>query len=135
MNTITDENKQTEPQSTAQHTPGPWRISGSCFVKQSPDKKYFHELIVETHDAPSNRRPSIATVNARAYVDTPKQALRPDKEAEANARLIAAAPELLEELEQLVGFLDRYPHQLSVDISGYLDSSRAAIAKVKGGAQ
>lgn len=47
--------------------------------------------------------------------------------AEANARLIAAAPELLEVLEEIVEMLE-----LGVDPWGALKDAHAAIAKARG---
>lgn len=59
--------------------------------------------------------------------------------AEANARLIAAAPELLAALEAFIGLPFPMPGQKSSnrgwsDFQAYCDQARAAIAKAKGGA-
>lgn len=53
-------------------------------------------------------------------------------ELEANANIIAAAPDLLAALSGLVGFLTDYPHPYHEDISGFLEEAEAAIAKAKG---
>ena len=54
-------------------------------------------------------------------------------EAEANARLIAAAPELLAMLERLVPAMpDLGDIDLGEDDNALLDEARALIAKVKG---
>lgn len=84
------------------HTPGPWSIND-----QNPDD--------EEIEAPSG-----------------PVAIALGREAEANARLIAAAPDLLAALEECL---------LNSDIHGKygpparsLEKARAAIAKAKGGA-
>lgn len=65
------------------HTPGPWAVDVSL------------PGIVEIRD--SEKR-MLATVYAPDYLNHPVT----DEEAEANARLIALAPELLEALEEMV---------------------------------
>jgi hypothetical protein len=54
-------------------------------------------------------------------------------EADANARLIAAAPELLEALTNLCGLAEKRPGSLH-EYKAAVDSARAAIAKATGGA-
>lgn len=56
-----------------------------------------------------------------------------DKEAEANARLIAAAPELLEALKGLCGLAELRPGHLQ-DYKAAVADARAAIAKATGSA-
>jgi hypothetical protein len=54
---------------------------------------------------------------------------------QANARLIAAAPELLERLEDAAGVLQSIEDQLkgkSVAVTAVLEYAKAAIAKAKG---
>ena len=98
----------TENQST--HTPGPWRMGrvqdpGNAAWYVTPQPKLLADVCVVEFDCDTARR---------------------IEEHEANARLIAAAPELLEVLEGIVtrkdpeGFLPEY------------DKARAAIAKAKG---
>ena len=63
-----------------EHTPGPWKVStGSVYVDDGSDYP----------------------VTRIAYMDRDGHDIRP-VERDANARLIAAAPELLEALEKLV---------------------------------
>ena len=52
--------------------------------------------------------------------------------AEANARLIAAAPDLLESLEMIVSEADSYTARTGKPVYNWLDQARAAIAKAKG---
>lgn len=84
---------------TAQHTPGPWAVDAA------PNG---HQFIVAEHRADICRMGS-------------ENMLADDSSAAANARLIAAAPELLAVLEHV---LDR------ATMPGFLrDQVRAAIAK------
>ncbi len=50
--------------------------------------------------------------------------------SEANARLIAAAPDLLAALEGILAQIQRPPHMAFADD---IDTARAAIAKARGG--
>lgn len=99
---------------TAQHTPGPWIYY--------PDGNAI--CVVKTH---------VLKVIADAdfgHVDIP--------EREANARLIAAAPDLLAALDMLAGWVDanREPEVTSEgqQAAWILETARAAIAKATGGA-
>lgn len=90
--------------SGASHTPGPWGICPS--FGGNPDA---FSISVVGDDR----------LIATAWDRTPFDEANP---AEANARLIAAAPELLEALEYLV----------SLGGGDCLDIARAAIAKARG---
>ena len=89
---------------TTQHTPGPWAVDASlCTV---------HHLLFQH---PLDNRNKIASVTS-----------------EANARLIAAAPELLEALTSIVEFWDA---NVPADyLSEQHKAARAAIAKATGAA-
>lgn len=63
---------------TSQHTPSPWTING--FTRIEGDNKLIAQIQLPQNTSFSSKEPS-------------------QKEAEANAYLIAAAPELLEALE------------------------------------
>ena len=52
--------------------------------------------------------------------------------AEADARLIAAAPDLLEALEMIVAEADSYTARTGKPVYNWLDQARAAIAKARG---
>lgn len=95
---------------TTPHTPGPWRLRyGKLFE--------YDYLLKAGKDTPI------------AYWSNFK--IRTKKESKANARLIAAAPELLEALQNaqmaLAGFVDR-----SGIVQNALDKASAAIAKSTG---
>ena len=96
------------------HTPAPWRVSS-----ESPRiiKKDYRAI---GSDAGFLIASTMGNDNSGFYAS--------EQEADANARLIAAAPELLEALEELITatqHLDQC-HQATAD------KARAAIAKAKG---
>lgn len=104
------------------HTPGPWhtfRQGTKHFVSQSADEefRFAHAVIFETNYHPDN------IVAAR-------------NEAEANARLIAAAPDLLAMLVEIVG--QENPNRWGYDAAhkalddDWRAQARAAIAKATG---
>lgn len=104
---------------TAQHTPGPWSLCG-------PDTDLVRD---------GNYR-AVARASFRA---TPTVNLI--HETKANARLIAAAPELLEALTRLVEDLEMRSNWKRGDDKGVVDcghsvylKARAAIAKAGGAA-
>lgn len=70
--------------SETKHTPGPWSVN-ECHVYRYDDE--YDETICDTSGAPTE---------AAFMSDVPDR-------AEANARLIAAAPELLEACKRLMG--------------------------------
>lgn len=97
---------------TKSHTPGPWEVDDVLSSQAS-----------NAISAPTWGM--LATVSKGTAKDDEKEAL-------ANARLIAAAPELLEALKALCvrwkGNPDNYSHAAEIR------QARAAIAKAKGGA-
>ena len=95
------------------HTPAPWRVSS-----ESPHiiKKDYRAI---GSDAGFLIASTMGNDNSGFYAS--------EQEADANARLIAAAPELLEALEELIAATQHLdPCQATVD------KARAAIAKAKG---
>lgn len=95
----------------AAHTPGPWR------VYHAP----YNQLSVGT-DVEDITGPDFEICR---FGDTN------DSEDEANARLIAAAPELLEALEGAVPFLEADQRICDFEVAP-LTKARTAIAKAKG---
>lgn len=65
-----------------------------------------------------------------AYLD--RRGVRDEKEIEANAHLIAAAPDLLTALVALVGEYDLGEVDLEPEDLAKLEAARAAIAKAEG---
>lgn len=94
---------------TVKHTPGPWNVSGS------------HIVSVKTGV-------QLAEVFSPCGYDPKNQ-----KEA-ANARLIAAAPDLLAALEQCLVIVDAHRRISGGDGDMAAMNARAALARAKGGA-
>jgi hypothetical protein len=90
---------------TTKHTAGPWRVSGCCFIRQDAIGKWMHEPII-AHGNEEEINPSLATVNCRVHCATEREANKPDQETLANARLISAAPDMLEALKEADRMLD-----------------------------
>ena len=104
------------------HTPAPWRVSN-----ESPRiiKKDYRAI---GSDAGFLIASTMGHDNSGFYAS--------EQEADANARLIAAAPELYESLadaladyDNWVSDEDNYPHEHLV---AWAEKARAAIAKAKG---
>lgn len=94
----------------AQHTPGPWKMEEWRYPTASPPRV---ELAIQ------NDRRRILVLDADESGDNPY--IIPWDEAKANARLIAAAPDMLEALAKI-----------AVTPSSFIDIrqvARAAIAK------
>lgn len=94
----------------SERTPGPWALepNGPAWNLKSPDRaEHFLIFLGMLHN------------NAG--------------ELEANARLIAAAPELLCVAEGALGYLEALPQHYRPDEAWFVPL-RAAIAKAKGGA-
>ncbi len=111
--------------SEMKHTPGPWRINVSGSDRWSVD-----------YDGPSSTYITICGKrSAPVCFAVEPSAYKNDEEVEANARLIAAAPELLEAADHI----DRTATDIADDMvvisgTGYR-LLRAAIAKATGAPQ
>ena len=89
----------------AEHTPGPWHImEGTDWVIVSPEV-------------------SVAAVYTPRGVREVRQ---------ANANLIAAAPDLLEALETAAYVLEHYLDYTQNDMAVMAEDARAALAKARG---
>ena len=113
------------------HTPGPWVVRDAdtmCPVIDSPNvgKGYWASLATATQRDPHPREGGGISMET----------------ARANARLIAAAPELLEALEELIADAGPRSHHLGCECGGVgyggktckqrMDMARSAIAKARG---
>lgn len=98
----------------AKHTPGPWYHNGYGDVIDGQGRVIVNSGHIHAYDV---RNP--------AY-ENPKQLIACDDGGEANAALIAAAPDLLEALEITLNEAEDQCGQLDVDTLGIL---RDAIAK------
>lgn len=98
---------------SAKHTPGPWWASGSDFAV----------LAADADDAPYAR--TVAETNVGDMTDV---------EALANARLIAAAPDLLHALKQMQACSHKtHSHgEFPAKTCGLCTKALAAIAKAEG---
>jgi hypothetical protein len=121
----------------SQHTPGPWALTEprmgafneALMSVVTPGKRYVADIqptAPQSHRAGNNR-----IVRRKVF----------GPEDMANARLIAAAPELLEALVEILGPLNvcsdnpnvRHDASLPIDMTmGELRKARAAIAKARG---
>ena len=90
----------------SKHTPGPWEVAYQDKNGQSVVKGEHIEVATCWHHC-------VGSI---------------EKEMHANARLIAAAPELLEALKELMVAADR----VSAEPVTWLGKARAAIAKAEG---
>ena len=94
---------------SAQHTPGPWKLETEG-----------HGHLVNGADG-------------RTVVYLHRSGVRNRAEIEANARLVAAAPELLEALHAARNALEHAAcGQFGIDFKSSLDVTRDAIAKAEG---
>lgn len=106
------------------HTPRPWKIEESGITMHPISGERAREFIIVATD---NSLPNIGAVYGRL-----------DRENIANARLIAAAPELLEALKQCItdhGALgyDRTAEYARKRLDYITEIARAAIAKAEEG--
>ena len=106
---------------SAQYTPGPWEADGYHVRQRVTGLRSIAEVAYTgPHHTPPHEYPKSCRL-----VD------------EANARLIAAAPDLLEALAKVWPFLqeDDGHGANSMDYQEAINAVRAAIAKAKGGNQ
>jgi len=93
------------------YTPGPWEVKGSKI-----DSEYGTVATTESHGASLEKDGRFG-----AY-----------KDYEANAKLIAAAPELLEALEYLVSLIDEGVNPIIIRGGNGMAISKEAVSKAKG---
>lgn len=98
------------------HTPGPWHINT---IEANPHTVHSDRGLVATCMLPPPFGPE--TWSGHTVYET-----------EANARLIAAAPELLAALEGLLSVVNVRIDDPRIEL---FDAARAALAKAKGGAE
>ena len=108
------------------HTPGPWRV------------------IIDDDGNPLSGRPSVAAsdeldcaiVHWDGFIQEYWRSARGDKEIHANARLIAAAPDMLEALEaaeeSIATFIGVHKYPIDSGAGDVLRQVSAAIAKASG---
>ena len=116
-----------------QHTPGPWSLGESYDHSVHGDFEVFG---AEFGHYASGR---VAIVERRAGNGSFVESCNPQTQrmtAEANAHLIASAPELLESLRELAFFAESvaHLHGMEKDVLPMTDKARAVIAKATGAA-
>jgi hypothetical protein len=97
------------------HTPGPWKVGARSCEWNSPASPYLH--------VDGDRGPLVAKVRMRQDMDT-----LGGEECLANARLIAAAPDLLAACKMIASFAVSWEPLTPGDIRVVTD----AIAKAEG---
>ena len=99
-------------QAVAKHTPGPWNVDSN-----DPFVVYPYNGYAVARCKPGGRKckDAVAVATARA-----------------NARLIAAAPDLLENLTRVLVWMDGISDRLPADMRPAIDAAHAAIAKATG---
>lgn len=112
---------------TTQHTPGPWRVAEEPSKDRNSSRTRVY--VVRAEQTPFGTRPAVATVGT---------SLHDYETEEANARLIAAAPDLLAALRALTATARTF-RNVPQDEQEWtplddeaLDASFAAIAKALG---
>ena len=98
--------------SKATHTPGPWEIE--------PKERRDHPLFVA--DGEGNRIARCDGLNISDFGPTPEQ-------AKANARLIAAAPRLLDVCKTALSYFGKEPAMTGVQM---FETLKGAVAKAEG---
>ncbi len=102
-----------------QYTPGPWHVEriGSGYRSQQ-EKGMMHRIIADSGD---HRHYEIGTIYYKPMAE----------EGEANARLIAAAPELLEALRTMLYHFQPTAEIGPDEIENAVAEANAAIAKAE----
>jgi len=114
--------------SPPKHTPGPWEYDGDGFDSVAAQDCGTDGYIVFPRDKDGDPDAPVCEISDRLD----------DDEAEANARLIAAAPELLNALQNLMNGIDTNMVRIETDADETLANAfhriRTAIAKATGAA-
>ena len=105
----------------SKHTPGPWEV-----FEREPDKNYLRVR------GPLGRRFKVANV-----INTKQPDEREWAETEANAKLIAAAPQMLEALQTAFDLLQEYQgmYQHPDNIDPVMDEIEVVLMAAKGEGQ
>jgi hypothetical protein len=103
------------------HTPGPWNAKLGQFDFGNDGERY---VVHRNEDHPHSQICIVASQIERNR-KTPHDA--EDQERDANARLIASAPDLLEALEYWIDIAQHDPKY-----AAWLGKARAALSKTKG---
>ena len=110
----------------SEHTPGPWKAQGET-ISCATGYVAFATCNPRTLDETRDEGESWLDMRVRTSGDREELKMQ----VIANARLIAAAPEMLEALKMFLQFNDQ-GGPLSFDTDAMWAQARAAIAKAKG---
>jgi hypothetical protein len=102
------------------HTPGPWDWEPEGDGENCASEPYVYAQNVDHRDG---KQPLIALCYVPTSLQNRYYGVDVDSEEVANARLIAAAPELLEALENCLGFVVAHP-QLTEDLRNLIAKAR-----------
>ena len=104
------------------HTPGPWLIH----KPRHCDGDLWIQVLKGAWDITSNG------ASEKGVIADAKYSAMTDEENEANARLIAAAPDLLEALQRTLSWLTSYPGGGTLEPNGVYEQARRAISMAIG---
>ncbi len=112
----------------SKHTPGPWVIpTANVFRVIALDEKGQPVLCIVEDTAPPDVFFGSKQIGWDRLIESECDSQYYGKEAAANARLISAAPELLQALGDLLGVIQE--DELIPESVSYMKQARAAIAK------
>ncbi len=103
-----------------QHTPGPWTVETWNYAMATPPRK---ELTITAE------KDAVAKVNGLWRSERTVSEIDERQEEKANARLIAAAPELLAALKSITEAYQKMFETMPVAWQTYDDIAQSAIAK------
>jgi hypothetical protein len=102
----------------AKHTPGTWKYGSRSALG----------IEIEAEDG---KRIGVSYLPKKVSEKNTVEQVWSDESA-ANARLIAAAPELLWALENLVDATEKFAWPKGIDQKSFIDAAKSAIAKAEG---
>lgn len=105
------------PAPPGSHTPGPWAVSDGLVRLEDQIDQLLRDIGSDKEWVPVVIHDEEGECGVTALCHP------------VNARLIAAAPELLEALEEIKGLLEGFPYP---DVDGAIRSAHTAIAKATG---
>lgn len=105
------------------HTPGPWEVAPCS------DSDEVVSIVKDYKDLGGGKSQARWIAECSAWIDFGDDAEAILSENDANARLIAAAPELLAALKSLIDGIDEY---WMTENPGAVDAAQAAIDKAEG---
>ncbi|ASP90766.1 hypothetical protein [Sinorhizobium meliloti] len=103
----------------SKHTPGPWTAR----------QQFANRWLIEKDQGTNDAGEKLIPLCLAAVHTTILEVGCGERDTEANARLISAAPDLLEALR---GFLSAFPLPLRKDEKEAIEAAKTAIAKAEG---